>query len=844
MTDNQFFMRLIFIFICCQYCLAQDSIIDAFSDGNFTQNPIWKGDTSAFTITQAQQLQLAAQVGTSPQMLYTTSELIEHGYWSFYCKMLFNPSSQNYAEIVLLNPDTAFNTNYTLSILLGKNQDKLSIKSSNYGNTHILSESNTPVFTSSENELWCKVYYETPHWTVSYSKDSTVWTNLPHFTYEQQDTKTFGLKCYFTSTRRDKFYFDDFKISGYPYRDTIPPQLNKFLVTEELSIRLHFSEPIDTNSALINQNIVLENSSSTLSNSIIIDPKTIEVFFNSIDYNTVYNLKLEGIKDLNNNILSDTSITFSAQYIYPYSIIINEVMVDPSPPVYLPEVEYVEIKNTTHHTFNLNNCKLKVGNSYLTLPNYNLQQGSIAVIYPAYAKPLVDSLPNTLFLNTSFSLPNTSGNIAFLDSNLNTIHIIKYDDSWYKNTNKEQGGWSLEHSPNAPYCLQKLSWQASNNMNGGSPGEANINIPYTQETEFITPNSYVDTDTSINLYFPFSILNKDFTNPEYYSSPLTIDTILRTSAFSLNILFNQHISPNTLYTLDISEELQTCMPYTLSSIYFGQTNKPNIGQIKLSEILFNVDNTHTEFIEFKNTSSLNLDAFDLVLGIIKDTVLHSIAVSNEHKLIPGNRFMVFTKSNDLLKQNYPLNPEAIYITLKDWISLDNKEGQIVLLDRSLQTLDSGCYHYTWHSTFLEETENVSLEKPNLNSSSCLADFWASASETDHFATPGFTNSQNLLTPLTEEPMKSFSPNNDGFEDLWIYTHIFSSPENYIDISIYNLNGFKLHTIANGLLVGKQHSILWDGKIDNGLLLPTGTYILIIYNRNDSKTWKYLISITD
>ncbi len=55
-------MRYIVLFIVA-ICVSQNlfgQIIDDFSDGNFSSNPIWTGDQSNFQINTAQELQLNA----------------------------------------------------------------------------------------------------------------------------------------------------------------------------------------------------------------------------------------------------------------------------------------------------------------------------------------------------------------------------------------------------------------------------------------------------------------------------------------------------------------------------------------------------------------------------------------------------------------------------------------------------------------------------------------------------------------------------------------------------------------------------------------------------------------
>lgn len=836
-------MKYLFFFIGCQMGLAQDTLIDYFSDGNFTQELQWKGDTSAFIVNNKLQLQLFASPSSSPQQLYTSSTKIEGGSWSFYNKMLFNPSSQNYTEVILINPDTNFSSSNKLSLELGKNQDKITVKAYDDGNSEILIESDISVFNHSINTIWCKIFQEQSIWTLTYSIDSLQWVTLPSFFYPSQPTATFGIKCHYSSTRKDKFFFDDFKISGLPYKDSIPPLIIRDQLSDSLTYVLEFSEPIDTSSLYLNASIYINQNSNALASANIISPQTIELHFNHIQYNTNFNLHIKDITDLYGNTMSDTVFTFYIQKIYPYDIEIYEFMADPSPPVYLPEIEYIEIKNRSEYPINLYQCQLQIGKNKIPLPKYNLNPNQLVVLYPNSAKSIIDSTISTIFLNSSISLPNSSGIIELLDSNNLQLHALKYKDTWYKNDNKINGGWSLEQLSNFP-CIQESAWAASEDYRGGSPGEEHNESIIIDSPKIYKPNGYALTDSTLQLTFSFSILNRSFTNNVYFECNLGIDSIKRVDAFTLELFFTETMVKNKLYKLQLSDQLQPCFPLIWEDLYFGRPSLPLPNLIKISEVCFDTDNEHSEFIEFKNTSNLLLDVYDLVLGVIKDSNFTIAPCSENHILWPKNSFLVLARHLDKLKHYYPLNPEAIYIELEDWITLDDENGEIKLLNRSLQTLDTGCYASYWHTTFLNETQNISLERIDLHSNPCYSESWISASKDVDFASPGFINSQSLSTEISNHFMASFSPNNDGIDDLWEYIINFNLPENVLDILVYDLNGYKRYIHSNGLITGISYMIIWDGKDSDGHLLPVGTYIIVIRNRSDQSLKKIAISITN
>lgn len=836
-------MRWLILLIGCQFTLAQDTIIDSFSDSDFVQNPQWIGDTSAFIINSDLKLQLNADPYSSPQKLYLHSNIIDSAFWSFYAKMAFNPSSQNYLEVVLANSDSNFWEETSLNLTLGKFQDKLSVSIISNGQSILLSESLNSVFTESTSEFWCKIHQEYGEWMIEYSLDSILWEFLPPFQLESFPTSSFGLICHYSSTRRDKFFFDDLYITGHRFRDTIPPRLTYIQLTDSLTLFLEFSEPILASSIQLNHNVYLTHSIDSFSDFEIMDAKRLQLFFSDFQYNSNYTLYLNSLTDVYQNSIVDTFWTFSKQELFPYNLEITELMIDPSPPVYLPETEYLEIHNTCLYPIQLNQVQIQIGEKYSTLPPYILPADSIVVIYPHSANSIIDSTENILILNSNFTLPNPSGFIQLLDSNQQSIYALDYKDTWYKNSHKEDGGWSLEAQYPYP-CLQDINWKASSHLNGGSPRQHKYELMDSLELKSLQPYVFAYSNSTLDIIFPFSVLDSLFTNRNYYNTLFPIDSIQRLSAFSLRLYFTDNLLKNTIYTLEISNQLQPCFPIDWKTLYFGLPEKPLPNQLKLSEICFNTNSEHSEFIEFKNTSAQLLDPYDLALNIEKDSSQYTLLCSNQHGLIAGYQFLVFTESIDKLKTNYTLNPEALYIELKDWITLDDKAGEVHLLDRSLTLLNKGCYHYSWHTTLLEALENISLENVNLNQDACLSETWASALEEVNYATPGYPNSQPTAEFENTDHIKSFSPNNDGFEDLWIYIAQLPSSESVLDIYIYDLNGYLRRTLTNGILASESYQIVWDGKDDRNTTLPIGTYIITIRNRTNQSLDKKVVSITD
>jgi len=87
-------------------------ISDDFSDGNFTENPTWIGDTSLFIVSSNYELQLSAtEAGSACLTLpyYYSDTLVE---WHFTIALEFAPSNNNFARIYLCSDQLDLNSEH------------------------------------------------------------------------------------------------------------------------------------------------------------------------------------------------------------------------------------------------------------------------------------------------------------------------------------------------------------------------------------------------------------------------------------------------------------------------------------------------------------------------------------------------------------------------------------------------------------------------------------------------------------------------------------------------------------------------------------------------------------
>ena len=98
---------LLFILATCwQVGFAQ--FTDGFTDGDFTNNPVWEGNINNFEIDSTQ-LHLSDTI-TNTSYLTTESKSIINGFWEFNIRLDFSPSSSNFAKVYLVSDNANINS--------------------------------------------------------------------------------------------------------------------------------------------------------------------------------------------------------------------------------------------------------------------------------------------------------------------------------------------------------------------------------------------------------------------------------------------------------------------------------------------------------------------------------------------------------------------------------------------------------------------------------------------------------------------------------------------------------------------------------------------------------------
>ena len=330
---------------------------DDFSDGNLSDAPTWMGDTQDFLVNSDDQLQLSAnQAGESTIFLETSfPDSIE---WEIYFKMDFSPSGSNALKIFLLSDSNDFSSfnGYYLEVGESGSEDALKFLRSDGSSSTLLAEGSMGALGGSKAIASLKITRDQSGWWSFFADYEESGCRLLDFevfddTYEGGDNQFFGIECLYTSTRIDKFFFDDLRMATL-MPDLQGPQISSFSTIDNQTLALTFDEFVDENSALDVLNYTVNSAIGNPSSIQLVDGKSVILSFDESFVNgIIYEISVSGILDLFQNVMDgiNTESFFLAESPQPGEILINEILFNPYP----ERFDFIEFYNRSEKFINL-----------------------------------------------------------------------------------------------------------------------------------------------------------------------------------------------------------------------------------------------------------------------------------------------------------------------------------------------------------------------------------------------------------------------------------------------------------------------------------------------------------
>jgi len=638
--------------------------------------------------------------------------------------------------------------------------------------------------------------------------------------------------------------------------DTIAPTVTFFEVKSNQKISIAFSEKVDT-STLEVTNFILSPDIGSPSSININSPynnETTLYYSDSLKMNTEYELKISGVSDPCGN-----EVTFSKTFIYhkeqPYEIQINEIMADPSPVVNLPEFEYIELYNASSYDIPLNNWTFLVDGTKRTIDKATLEGNSFIILCDKESQEAFEPYGNTYAFESLPAISQSGASLVLENDRQEIISFIQFDESWYPNEYKKDGGWSLEQIDPANPCGEGNNWSASENSNGGTPGTKNSifgNNP-DSNSPILLRASYVDS-SSVKLHFNEMLKKSSLYGTQKYN----IETIghpyqiipVSPGYKSVILRFSSKFKTGIRYEISITDTIMDCagnVKTESQTVEFEIPQKIEEGDLVINEILFNPKAGGDDFIEVYNNTDKTLQTADLCIGSGNDYEDVSCLLDYEYLIFPKTHIVFTENASSTVRDYFVENPEQI-IEIEELPSYLNNEGTAFLMSKNSIIIDKMDYTEDMHFPMLRSTQGVSLERIHYDRPSNQKSSWHSAAESAGFGTPTYKNSQysETLDPdmnFTIEP-EVFSPDNDGRDDLLNIHYKFDQPGHVANIKIFDARGRLEKQLVNNKTLGTEGTFTWNGINKNNQKASLGVYIIYIEvfdpNGNVNKIKKHCV----
>ncbi|MBL0047273.1 MAG: lamin tail domain-containing protein [Bacteroidetes bacterium] len=753
--------RILLFFIILHPIWAYCQFSDDFTDGDFISNPTWLGNTADWTITTGQLNSNGPGVTPTTIYLSTSSALAQNAQWEFFANPKLATSSGNFIDVFLAADSASLLTAQNgYFVRLGNTSDDVCLYQLVNGTaTLIIDGPNTTLASSSNNPTKVRVTRNA----------SNLWTLEADFTgtgsaYAVQGTVTnsavstaafFGVKITYSAANFNKYFFDDFTVTPVAVVDTTAPDLLSATVISGTQVDLLFSEALDPISAQNTTHYAVNNGIGSPA-SAVRDASSLEVvhlsFLSSFPNGILDSIVVDSIQDLfaNTLIADTTTFTYTAVFVAGFKdVIVNEIMADPTPLVGLPNAEFLEIFNRSANPIDLNQWSF-TDNPVAAPANlgaYVLQPDSFLIICSSTNLALFSAYSNVMGVASFPSLVN-SGNQIYLKNNLgNFIDSVDYSDSWYQNTTKAQGGWTLELiNPNLSVnCAPSGNWIASIDLTGGTPGAQNSVFSIAPDVTAPSAISSIATDSlHVTICFSEAIDASQIANTANYSinngvgNPLSVAANASLTCVDLTLgtnLISQQT--NSLSFSNISDcSGNNINPNTSNFTYFAPVPvAPK--DIIITEIYSSPNATsglpNAEYIELFNRSNapINLNNWSF-----HDALLTLTPNIGNYVLQPDSFVVLCSSTSVALFAGFQ---NVLGIT--SFPTLNNSGDHIYLRNDVSTIIDSVSYTTSWYHDATKAAGGWSLEliNPDANVTCAPDGNWSAAIDISG-GTPGSQNS--------------------------------------------------------------------------------------------------------
>ena len=298
-------------------------------------------------------------------------------------------------------------------------------------------------------------------------------------------------------------------------------------------------------------------------------------------------------------------------------------------------------------------------------------------------------------------------------------------------------------------------------------------------------------------------------------------------------MFNNSFSANDTLELSINNIEDLSGNILDTTVFIIVPDTANSGELLINEILFDPLTGGSDYLEIYNNSAKFIDVYNYLIADYDGAVDNHKIIDIHFVLGPGD-LVLLTEDSSSTIQAYPTNDPTRFIQM-DLPSFPNDSATVYILTPDSIVVGKFSYFDDMHLELINDPEGVALEKINSSLLDNSASNWHSAAESVGWGTPGLVNSQSYTNGVTntifDVQTPVFSPDNDGFEDIAIFSYKLTEPGTVGSVIIYDNNGRIIKRVLNNELLSMEGVVSWDGTNDQGEKSRVGIYLVYFESYN-------------
>lgn len=583
--------------------------------------------------------------------------------------------------------------------------------------------------------------------------------------------------------------------------DRISPELVNVQLTGS-SLTLTFSERMDSTALVTLANYRIEPAiairSLELQNNRMVQLTLAEAPQAGRLYEVVL---LENLRDCAGNLLNASSLrtTFGiGRAPVRHELLITEIMSDPSPPVQLPDREYIELYNNTDALISLAGVSFTKPESNFSLrlpPIVIAARGYIVLANTSAASQIAAAVPAARVVGVAnFPALSNSGELLEIRHLGNLIHGINYQVGWHEAV-KRDGGWSLEMMDTDQPCQQATNWVSSVDARGGTPGSANsVRRPNPDRTPPQVQEVRVLNERLLRITFNEPMDSASLLPRANYllTNGLLVDSVQVLNEQTVILQLFRPVERGALNRITV-REVRDCSGNAIvqAGFNFGLGATPQKFELLMTELMPDpspvVGLPESEYVEIFNASNKVLS----LNGVRLNNANGTTGVLPDVNILPQSYMILCPSSSAAAFRTFL--PEDRVVAPNRWAALSNTSDVMQLRNAQGLLLHQVAYRAMWISDVQKRDGGWSLEMRD-TSNPCAGSANWEASEHPSGGTPAAPNSIRSTLTDSQPPQIQRVETADGRTVRVVFSEAIDSLAAVQAVYLLN-NSLTVRTIA-------------------------------------------------